>query len=191
MPCAFSGRAVYNEDVIRAFCKVQYATFKKKNQATFIICGIALIALAVCGVIGGTFSIVVGAVGCWVLTLPSVVSKNDADKLITAMDGRYSMSKYSFDDNEIDIAAGNESNRLGYDNMIRLVEDDSYFFFFAAPQLAYIVEKKSLDPNDTEKFKAYTSCRVGLEWTRSRPWYSMNVKAIINDRNNTRKIPKQ
>lgn len=188
-PCAFSGRAVYNEDAIKAFCKVQYAAFKKKNQITFILCGIAFVVFAVCGVISGTLSIVVGAIGCWILTLPGVVSKSDADKIIAAMDGKFSTSKYSFDDKGFDIVAGSETNRLGYDNMIRLIEDDDYFFFFAAPQLAYIVEKKTLNPHDTEKFKAYTSSRVGLEWTRSRPWYSVNVKGLINDRKNTRKIP--
>ena len=189
-PCAFSGRAVYNEDAVKAFCRVQYAAFKKRNQLTFILLGIALIVLAVCGVISGTLSIVVGAVGCWVLTLPGVVSKSDADKLIAAMDGSFGASKYSFDDKGFDIVAGNETNRLGYDNMIRLIEDESYFFFFAAPQLAYIVEKKTLNPHDTEKFKAYTSRRVGLEWTRSRPWYSVSVKGLISDRKNTRKISK-
>lgn len=191
MRCAFSGRVVYDENAIRAFCKVQYAAFKRKSQATFIVCGVAFIVLAVCGVIGGTLSIVVGAVGCWVLTLPGVVSRSDADKLITAMDGKFAASKYSFDDKGVDIAAGNESNRLVYDNMIRLIEDDNYFFFFAVPQLAYIVEKKTIIPHDIEKFKAYTSRRVGLEWTRSRPWYSVKVKAMINDRNNTRKVPKK
>ena len=75
-------------------------------------------------------------------------------------------------------------------NMIRLIEDRNYFFFFAAPQLAYIVEKKTLDPNDVDKFRAYTSRRIGLEWTRSRPWYSVNIKGLINDKKNTRKIPK-
>lgn len=189
-PCAFSGRAVYNEDAIKAFCRVQYAAFKKRNQLTFILLGISLIVLAVCGEIGGTLSVVVGAVGCWILTLPGVVSKSDADKLVAATEGRFSTSKYSFDDKGFDIAVGSETNRLGYDNMIRLIEDRNYFFFFAAPQLAYIVEKKTLDPNDVDKFRAYTSRRIGLEWTRSRPWYSVNIKGLINDKKNTRKIPK-
>lgn len=103
-PCAFSGRAVYNEDAIKAFCRVQYAAFKKRNQLTFILLGVALVVLAVCGAIGGTLSVVVGAVGCWILTLPGVVSKSDADKLVAATEGRFSTSKYSFDDKGFDIA---------------------------------------------------------------------------------------
>ena len=46
------------------------------------------------------------------------------------------------------------------------------------------------DKEAEEKFKAYTSRRVGLEWTSARPWYSLNLKAVINDKKNTRKIPK-
>ena len=161
-PCAFSGRAVYNENAIKAFCKVQYSAFKKKNQILIVLLGIALIVLAVCGLTKGAASI----------------------------DGKFGTSKYSFDDKGFDIVAGSDTNRLGYDNMIRLIEDSDYFFFFATPQLAYIVEKKTLDPKSEEKFKAYTSRRVGLEWTSARPWYSLNLKAVINDKKNTRKIPK-
>ena len=169
-PCAFSGRAVYNENAIKAFCKVQYSAFKKKNQILIVLLGIALIVLAVCGLTKGAASIVIGVIGCWVITLPGVVPKSDADKLIAAMDGKFGTSKYSFDDKGFDIVAGSDTNRLGYDNMIRLIEDSDYFFFFATPQLAYIVEKKTLNPKSEEKFKAYTSRRVGLEWTSARPW---------------------
>ena len=73
--------------------------------------------------------------------------------------------------------------------MIRLIEDSDYFFFFATPQLAYIVEKKTLDPKSEEKFKAYTSRRVGLEWTSARPWYSLNLKAVINDKRILERYP--
>lgn len=37
--------------------------------------------------------------------------------------------------------------------MIRLIEDTDYFFFFATPQLAYIVEKKTLNPKAEENSK--------------------------------------
>ena len=181
---------MYNENAIKAFCKVQYSAFKKKNQILIVLLGLALIVLAVCGLTKGVASIVVGVIGCWVITLPGVVPKSDADKLIAAMDGKFGTSKYSFDDKGFDIVAGSDTNRLGYDNMIRLIEDSDYFFFFATPQLAYIVEKKTLNPKSEEKFKAYTSRRVGLEWTSARPWYSLNLKAVINDKKNTRKIPK-
>lgn len=63
-PCAFSGRAVYNENAIKAFCKVQYSAFKKKNQILIVLLGIALIVLAVCGLTKGAASIVIGVIGC-------------------------------------------------------------------------------------------------------------------------------
>lgn len=190
-PAAYTGKATYNEDALNAFCKVQFAAFNKKTQVIAVLIGIALIVLAVSGAIGGTFSIIIGALGCWVVTLPGVFPKSDADKLVKAMNGKFSTSVYSFDDKGFDIVAGKDTNRLGYDNMIRLIEDEYYFFFFATPKLAYVVEKLSIRPEGTEKFKSYVSRRVGLEWTKARPWYSVNVRAIVHDRKNTRKIPKQ
>lgn len=74
-PCAFSGRAVYNENAIKAFCKVQYSAFKKKNQILIVLLGIALIVLAVCGLTKGAASIVIGVIGCWVITLRALFRK--------------------------------------------------------------------------------------------------------------------
>lgn len=190
-PAAFTGKATYNEDALNAFCKVQFAAFRRSMQVFVVLLGLALVVLAVCGVVSGGVSIIIGALGCWIITLPGVFPKSDADKLIHAMNGKFSTSVYSFDDKGFDIVVGKDTNHLGYDNMIRLIEDDYYFFFFATPKLAYIVEKMSIRPEGTEKFKSYVSRRVGLEWTKARPWYSVNVRALVHERKNTRKIPKQ
>lgn len=190
-PAAYTGKATYNEAALTAFCKVQFSAFRRQTQVFVALLGLALVVLAVCGVTSGGVSVILGALGCWIITLPGVLPKSDADRLIAAMQGNFSTSVYSFDDKGFDIVAGKDTNRLGYDNMIRLIEDDMYYFFFATPKLAYIVEKASVRPFGEEKFKSYVSRRVGLEWTKSRPWYRVSLRSLIDEKKNTRKIPKQ
>ena len=173
----FTGRVRYNENAIIAFCKVQFSAFRGKKQIGFILGSLIMILAGVSGRLGGAVSTILVLLGCWGPMYLNSIPKNDADKLIKAFDGKFPTSVYSFD-------------RDGFDNIIRLIEDDEYFYFFAAPQVAYVVDKSSLSPADADGFMRLASERTELEWTKARRWYSVKLSTLIKERKNTKKIPK-
>lgn len=186
----FTGRVKYGEDAIKAFCNVQFAAFQGKKQLGIIILSLLMIIFGVSGKLGLAVSAIFVPLGCCMLTYINFIPRNDAEKLIKAYGGNYPTSHYAFDGAGFDIAAGAGANRIGFDNIVRLIDDDRYFYFFASPKVAYIVERASLKPSEPESFKAYCAKRVGLEWTEYFPWYSPNIAARIRCRKNTKKVPK-
>lgn len=186
----FTGRVRYNENAIIAFCKVQFSAFRGKKQIGFILGSLIMLLAGVSGRLGGAVSTILVLLGCWGPMYLNSIPKNDADKLIKAFDGKFPTSVYSFDRDGFDISSGKDKNRIGFDNIIRLIEDDEYFYFFAAPQVAYVVDKSSLSPADADGFMRLASERTELEWTKARRWYSVKLSTLIKERKNTKKIPK-
>lgn len=186
----FTGRARYDEKTIFAFCKVQFSAFQAKKQIGFVLVSLIMILAGVSGRLGGAVSTILVLLGCWGPMYLNSIPKNDADKLIKAFDGKFPTSVYSFDNDGFDISSGKDRNRIGFDNIIRLIEDDAYFYFFAAPQVAYVVDKTSLSPADSDGFKQLASKQTELEWTQARLWYSVKLSTLIKERKNTKKIPK-
>lgn len=186
----FTGRVRYNENAIIAFCKVQFSAFRGKKQIGFILGSLIMILAGVSGRLGGAVSTILVLLGCWGPMYLNSIPKNDADKLIKAFDGKFPTSVYRFDRDGFDISSGKDKNRIGFDNIIRLIEDDEYFYFFAAPQVAYVVDKSSLSPADADGFMRLSSERTELEWTKARRWYSVKLSTLIKERKNTKKIPK-
>ena len=186
----FTGRVRYNENAIIAFCKVQFSAFRGKKQIGFILGSLIMILAGVSGRLGGAVSTILVLLGCWGPMYLNSIPKHDADKLIKAFDGKFPTSVYRFDRDGFDISSGKDKNRIGFDNIIRLIEDDEYFYFFAAPQVAYVVDKSSLSPADADGFMRLASERTELEWTKARRWYSIKLSTLIKERKNTKKIPK-
>lgn len=188
---AFRAKTHNNEQAMTAFCKVQFSAFQTKKQLIIILISLAMIIVGVSDIVGLAASAFLVPVGCFALMYLSYIPKSDAEKLIKAYDGKFPTSIYSFTDKGFDIVSGKDKNHLGYESIIRLIEDDNYLFFFASPQVAYLVDKSSIQPNSLKHFKDYTQKRVGVEWTVTRPWYSINMSVLMKGRKNTKSVKKK
>jgi len=169
--CRYTARTEYNADCINSFCRARFTLYQKKKQALLVLISIALIAVGAAGLIGNVGAVISIPLGCWLLTAIGSFPKSDADRMIAASEGNFPVSQYTFDETGFSIVSGGQTNRLGYESMIRLVEDESYFIFFATPKLAYMVLKAAVRPIDENGFRSYTARRCGLEWSELRPWY--------------------
>lgn len=186
----YRGQVRYGEEAISAFCGAQFTAFRKRLQLLVVSAGILMIAAALFAGLGGVLSSVLALLGCWLPMLLSSVPKSNADRILSAFDGKFPLSEYRFDRDGFDISSGKDANRIGFDNLIRLIENDRYLFLFASPGVAYMVEKSSLKPHNVEGFKGLVSKKCGLEWTDDRKWYALRPSALRKERRNTRKIPK-
>jgi len=168
---SYSAKTTYDADCINAFCRARFCVYQKKKQALIALISLALIIVGALGVIGTVGAVISIPLGCWLLTAIGSFPKSDADRMINAANGSYPVSQYRFDDSGFDIVSGSQTNRLEYNSITRLVEDEFYFFFFATPKLAYMVSKASIRPIDVSGFRSYTAKHCRLEWSTLRPWY--------------------
>ena len=176
----FTAKTVNDSRAIQCFCKVQFAAFQTKKQIILLVISLAMIVAGATGKLGNFGAAILLPFGCFTLMFIGAIPKSDADKVIQAYDGKFPTSKYSFGDRGIDIEVGSDRNHLDYESMIRLIEDKEFLLFFASPKVAYLIDKESIRPKNVEHFKEYTQKRVGVEWTKSRAWYMINMQYLMN-----------
>lgn len=170
-PCAYTAKTKYDADCINAFCRARFALYQKKKQAIIVILSLILIIVGALGWIGTVGAVISIPIGCWLLTSIGSFPKSDADRMINAANGKFPESQYCFDNSGFSIVSGNQANRIEYESITRLIEDDYYFFFFATPKLAYMVHKPGIRPHDVSGFRSYTAQCCKLDWSPLRPWY--------------------
>lgn len=183
----FDAYVVYNDKAILAFCKAQFNVFQTKKQIALILISIFMILLGGSGVAGYAAAAVLIPSGCWLLMSLNSFPKSDARKIAASFGGCFPESGYRIGKDGISIDAGGKKNHLDYADLIRLVEDDDYFMFFASPQVGYLIDKTSIPTEELGRFSAYIQEATGLGWLRSRAWYSVSLPFILDICRNFRK----
>lgn len=173
------GYMEHTEESIYRLSSVQFNVFGVWHKIARIITALTLLWLGVnmkSSVVVAAFCLMVGA---WMIASLNQIPKHKARKLIGSADGKLPKSSYAFEEQHIRIKSTGASSTISYDQIVRLVEDDDYFYLFINRNAAYMVAKKSIEPNAKE-LRSFLAEHTGLQWTANRPLWKMNVRDIIS-----------
>ena len=129
--------------------------------------------------------------GCLLLPSASSVKSRNARQVVRAIKGRSLKMEYSFYEKEFvcSISSGDTTHNP-YSSVIRLVEEKDYLYLFQKPTQACMVDVSTLSPAGTAEFKEFLSRKVGLQWTTPLSLFSLSLRKVRFNRENTRSMRK-
>lgn len=171
----------HTEQTLRRLSKTQYDTFCFGRKAGQAVCGLILIGM---GIAGGSavLSVLCLFAGCWLCMNTDVPARVRADKVISSMNGRFPCTRYRFSAAQILLDAeegGNEeSPRIPYASLIRLVEDEGYLYLYISKLSAYMIDKATISP-DVSSLKELIGQQSGLRWTRPTSFFNFSLRTLL------------
>lgn len=172
------GYMEHTEESIYRLSSVQFNIFGVWHKLIRILTALVLLWLG----INMQSSTVVAALclmaGAWMIASLNQLPKHKAKKLIDSADGKLPKSSYTFEERSIRIKSTGASGSITYDQIVRLVEDDDYFYLFINRNAAYMIAKKSAEPSAKE-LRKFIAEHTELQWTANSPLWRMSVRDII------------
>ncbi|MDO5540305.1 MAG: YcxB family protein [Eubacteriales bacterium] len=186
-----SASITYNEDTMKRMVKIRMRTFRGIGTYGLFAIGLVFLVLGVLSSYGtlATRTMMV-AVGCFILVGINTPEKYMAKKIIQSMNGRFPKLSYDFGFEVVKIKGADNINRLDYEEIIRLVEDDEYLYVFRKDKSAFMIDRKTAKPK-ADSLKELLSEKTGLRWTKPRALAATSLITIIVDKKNTRKVQKK
>lgn len=180
----FTASMQHSEQSIRQLSKVQYNTFQLGWKIMQAVCALLLIWLGLSHAVGIWQGICVFT-GCWLFINMDTPAKLRADKVIDSMKGRFPFTRYSFTLSGIQMEASGEITGISYSALIRLVEDDRYFYLYISKLSAYMIDKKTAQPDPNHVRKRIEN-GSGLRFTRVTTLLNFNLRTLFANRRKSR-----
>ena len=182
----FTASIEYNSETLPLLARTINNVFRLRIKFFYLtLCIILLIAGAVLGwqTPQGVACI---ALGCFLLPSVRALERSGAQKAIRQLNGQPLKVTYDFQDHSFTCSSHKEHNEYAYSSIIRLLEDNHYFYMFPNTSQAYMINKSSLLPNQPEQFRMFIREQVGLQWTAPVSLATLNLRQIQFNRRNTR-----
>lgn len=183
----YTAGIVYDETTITKLDQIRTSTFRFSQRVVFLLLCIALIIGGVAlgtGTVSGMICIVLGA-----FLIPSAgnMKSSNARQVLRAMKGKMLRMTYGFNDADFTCTAGENTTSNRYDAVIRMVEDDRYFYLFQTAMQVCMIDKETLKPENIGDFKVFLEKKVGLAWTKPVTFRSFSIAQMRFNKKNTRR----
>ncbi len=187
----FTADITYTAEATMKLAKTQQKVFNGTERAMCFLASLLFIALAFYVGTDKPYGILILVMGCFALTNIDAPARNRAKKTIAALKGYEPKMKYSFETDAFTCTTVNEENRFPYTSLIRMSEDDRFFYLFPDRASAFLIEKASVTPGDAEKLKAFLEKKAGICFIRSISLLKNGpitiVKNLLFNRKHTRR----
>ena len=111
------------------------------------------------------------------LPLLNAVGRTATDQLIKALGENEIRVEYRFYEKDFTQSTQGKTTRKAYKDLVRLWEDDDYFYVFPSGNQAFMIEKAGMTPS-AELFREQMEKETGLSWNQSSRLLFMNIKSI-------------
>ena len=181
----------YNEETMMRMVRTRMRSFRGIATYVLYLFGLGFLVLGVLSSYGtlATRTMWV-AVGCFILVGINMPEKYMGKKIVQSMNGRFPKLSYDFGRNVAKVVGADTTNRIAYDEIIRLVEDDDYLYIFLKDKSGFMIDRKSAKPK-ADSLKELLTEVTDLQWTKARSLVSVSAVSIFLDRKNTKKIKKE
>ncbi len=177
---------VYNEERIKKLSACVHSTFHMNFKIVYtVFCLILVFAGCFIGM-GTTVGLLCICLGVFLIPSANVLEKSQRDKAIERLHGKQIRVEYRFDEKNFSCFSGNEWQEYSYQSIIRLVEEKEFLYLFPNKAQAYMLDKSTLKKGEVERFKAFITNKVGLEWTKPVSLLTLSLKQLRFNRKNTR-----
>ena len=173
----YSAEMKHSSDSVKRFTVIQYDTFEPLQKIIRIVLALALIVV---GALSGSSAamILLLFLGCILLTNLNTKAASIADEVKRALHGKFPELTYSF--SEIGFLDGPERPETPYTSLIRLIEDNEYYYLFVSKASGYMIEINSVaGEGGSEGLKRLLSEKSGCEWTKPVTIATLRLKDII------------
>lgn len=117
--------------------------------------------------------------GCFLVGNSGISRKAKEKRVLAQINGDYPVSDYSFEDSVFTYCEGEPI--VPYSSVIRLVEDKQYMYIYVSETGAYMVDKTTVSPGDSEELKKHLSAETGLSWVKTNSLLSTNLWDILKE----------
>lgn len=173
----FTAAIVYNADTLKKLGKVQNRSRVLHNLVYLTMCFLLVLAGLFFGIktTRGLLCIALGSLG---FPLCNAFGKAGTDNLIKALGNHEIHVDYEFFEKDFTAATQGKMTRTPYQSLLRLWEDNEYFYIFPIKNQGFMIERSSILPS-AESFREQLSRETDLHWNRSANLMLINIKSVI------------
>lgn len=172
----FEATVLFNDETIRRMFRTEFYTYENFQRLLWLAVAFALIALALFVPVPAAVKVLCLLVGCAMFAMPDFLSRVAAEGVIMQRGGAESAVKCRINDSGVFVENGTQ---ISFSQLDRLVEDDQYFYLFQSRQLAVMLPKAGLVPDNPERFAHFVAKASGKDWQRTRSLWGMNLRDLI------------
>lgn len=176
----------YDEETMRQMVKVRMRTFRSIASYGLLLIGAVLIGVGVLSSYStvATRTMMV-AIGCFMVVGVNSPETYMAKKIVQSMNGNFPKLSYDFGFDAIKIRGADTMNRLEYEDILRLVEEENYLYIFLKNKSAFMIDCKTVKPK-VNSLKELLTEKTGLGWTRPHRIAAVSLYSILRNRRNTK-----
>ncbi|MDR3230924.1 MAG: hypothetical protein LBT65_05760 [Synergistaceae bacterium] len=116
--------------------------------------------------------------GCWAMMAIRQTPNRRAERIITRLGGKFPAIDYTFDEENFTANFGANADLVPYGEVVRLIEDKTYCYFFLKSFSVYMFAQKSAE--NPEELKEYLATQTGLRWRAGKDLFSVSLKDILD-----------
>ena len=183
----FKASIIYDKDSLKELSRTVNNTFHFRQKVVYVL---ICLALLICGCVFGLQTVngmICLACACVLLPSIKVIDSRRAAASLRALGGESMTVSYVFREDGYSCSNDRERNEFDYSGLIRLVSRRGYLYLFPNSTQAMMIDKKSLEPQDEDRFKEFLTERTGMEWTRPMSLFTVNLRQIRFNRQNTKR----
>ncbi len=117
--------------------------------------------------------------GCVIFTNIDAPAKYMANRVITLFHGNFPRLVYYFYEDYMQLK--DKETMIPYDNLIKIVEDEEYYYLFQTRQYGIMIRKNSVScAVESIGLKQFIEEKTGLRWEKPPTIMNINLKALRN-----------
>lgn len=173
----YTAKMKHSEATIIRLAETRYNTFQFGKK--LIRLGLALVLIMIGLYLGGDNITpwICLFVGCVLITGLNTRPRSEGRKIFQQLNGKSLESQYSFFEDGFKFY--DDGELIPYKKLIRLVEDKEYLYLYISQESAYMVDRSTVQPGDSNKLKDFLPGKTGMEWTKPFNLLTFRFRSIL------------
>lgn len=173
----YSASITQSAQTIKRYARIQYGIFYRKVKLIGFALSVALVLVGGFLVKSEGLSLLLIFLGCILFTNMNAPANFTANRVIALFKGKFPTLNYSFGPEGFGIDGREET--IKYKKLMRLVEDDEYFYLFQSPQYGSMLKKSSVQGKDGAiGLRKMLEEKTKLKWTKPSTVFNFGLKDL-------------
>ncbi len=175
----FTASIKQNTETIRQYASVLFNVFYSRIKIIGFLISVFLVLTGGFIVKREGISLLLIFLGCILFTSLDAPARYMANRVIALFHGSFPLLVYSFYDDYF--LLNDKETKISYDSLIKLIEDEKYYYLFQTKQYGIMVRKDSVSGDTAEEgFKEFIGEKAKLKWEKPPTIMSINLKTLIH-----------
>ena len=182
----YTAEIEHSEDTVRKMARAQYDAFRPKSFYVILLLSLGLLATALFAPgLSQPVKLLCIVLGSFLIVGLNSPPRQLADQIIRSLNGCFPKIGYRFGEESVALSGTDTTDRLDYDEIIRLVEQRDYLYLFIRNRSAYMIDRSSIKPDEAGLMELLKK-KTGLAWTRNTSVLNTSLKSLREQKQNTK-----